>query len=425
MKRRSLLGFGAIGLLGAWALRPSDHGQPHASYFAALNQLLRREGGGIPLLVIDLERLDQNADLLAQHLGQKLPVRLVAKSLASTGLLNYLANRLGTQRFMVFHQPQLNQMALDFPQADLLLGKPLPAAAALAFYQQLPVASPFIPARQLTWLIDSPQRLAEYAELARALKQPLQIALEIDIGLARGGFASPTQLGQALQWLSDNPTPLRIRGLMGYDAHIAHTPFWVGQAQAFAESNARYLAFLDSARSFPALWPQQPLLNGGGSWSYSLHAAGRTPLNELAVGSALLKPSDFDTPLLAEHRPALWLASPVLKAQNGDLPFMGSSQALLQRWNPNRQRAFYLYGGQWPAVPVSPAGLDYDPLYGRSTNQERLIGSNHTALQVDDWVFLRPQRSEGLFAEFSELRLLRRGRFVGSWVPHGKGSATY
>lgn len=425
MKRRSLLGFGAIGLLGAWALRPSDQGQPHGSYFAALNQLLRREGGGIPLLVIDLDRLDHNADLLAQRLGQKRPVRLVTKSLASTGLLNYLANRLGTQRFMVFHQPQLNQLAQDFPQADLLLGKPLPAAAALAFYQQLPVASTFIPARQLTWLIDSPQRLAEYAELARALKQPLQIALEIDIGLARGGFASPEQLGQTLQWLSDNPTPLRIRGLMGYDAHIAHTPFWVNQAQAFAESNAHYLTFLDSARSFPALWPQQPLLNGGGSLSYRLHAAGRTPLNELAVGSALLKPSDFDTPLLAEHRPALWLASPVLKAQNGDLPFLGSSQPLLQGWNPNRQRAFYLYGGQWPAVPVSPAGLDYDPLYGRSANQERLIGSNHTALQVDDWVFLRPQRSEGLFAEFSELRLLRRGRFVGSWVPHGRGSATY
>ena len=147
MKRRSLLGFGAIGLLGAWALRPSDQGQPHASYFAALNQLLRREGGGIPLLVIDLDRLDQNADLLAQRLGQKLPVRLVTKSLASTGLLNYLTNRLGTQRFMVFHQPQLNQLAQDFPQADLLLGKPLPAAAALAFYQQLPVASTFIPAR--------------------------------------------------------------------------------------------------------------------------------------------------------------------------------------------------------------------------------------------------------------------------------------
>ena len=426
MKRRSLLGFGAIGLLGIWALRPNDQGQPHAAYFAALNQLLRREGGGIPLLVIDLDRLDQNADLLAQRLGQKkLPVRLVAKSLASSGLLNYLANRLGTQRFMAFHQPQLNRLARDFPHADLLLGKPLPSAAALAFYQQMPASSTFVPARQLTWLIDSLQRLQQYAELARALKQPLQIALEIDIGLARGGFASPMQLGQALQWLSDNPAPLQVRGLVGYDAHVAHTPFWTSQNQAFGESNARYLAFLDSARSFTKLWPQQPLLNGGGSLSYRLHATGRSPINELAIGSALLKPSDFDTPLLSEHQPALWLASPVLKAQNGDLPFLGAAQPLLQSWNPNRQRAFYLYGGQWPADPVSPGGLDYDPLYGRSANQERLIGSKQTALLVDDWVFLRPQRAEGLFAEFDELRLLRRGRFVGSWLPHGRASGSY
>lgn len=425
MKRRSLLGLGAIGLLGAWALRPNDLGEPHAPYFADLNRLLRHEGGGIPLLVIDLDRLDRNAELLAQHLDGKLALRLVAKSLASSGLLNYLANALGTQRFMVFHQPQLNQLAQDFPQADLLLGKPLPAAAALAFYQQLAKPSAFVPSRQLTWLVDSPQRLAAYAELASALKQPMQIALEIDIGLARGGFATPTQLGEALHWLSNRQTPLQLRGLMGYDAHIVHAPFWVGQAEAFAESNARYLAFVERAQDFASLWPQQPLLNGGGSLTYRLHAAGHSPLNEVAVGSALLKPSDFDTPLLSEQQAALWLASPVLKAQGGELPFLMSSQGLLQRWNPNRQRAFYLYGGQWPADPASPTGLNYDALYGRSANQERLIGSSQTALEVDDWVFLRPQRSEGLLAEFSELRLLRRGRFVGSWMPHGRASGSY
>lgn len=420
MKRRSLLGLGAIGLLGTWAIRPSDLGASHAPYFAALNRLLRREGGGIPLLVIDLDRLDQNAELLAQHLDGKLALRLAAKSLASSGLLNYLAKALGTQRFMVFHQPQLNQLAQDFPQADLLLGKPLPAAAALAFYQQLANPSAFVPSRQLTWLIDSPQRLAAYAELATALKQSMQIALEIDIGLTRGGFATPKQLGEALHWLGNRQTPLQVRGLMGYDAHIAHAPFWVGQAQAFAASNTRYLAFVELARSFSTLWPQQPLLNGGGSLTYRLHAAGHSPLNEVAVGSALLKPSDFDTPLLHEQQAALWLASPVLKAQGGELPFMGASQTLLQHWNRNRQKAFYLYGGQWPADPVSPTGLSYDPLYGRSANQERLIGSRQTALEVDDWVFLRPQRSEGLLAEFDELRLLRHSRLVGSWTPHGR-----
>ena len=74
-----------------------------------------------------------------------------------------------------------------------------------------------------------------------------------------------------------------------------------------------------------------------------------------------------------------------------------------------------MYGGRWPAQPVSPAGLDYDKLYGRSANQERLIGSASTQLTDRDWVFLRPAISEGLLDDFSELRLLRRGQLVGRW----------
>jgi len=415
MKRRSLIGIGAFGLLAGWALRPDDLGQPHTPYFAALNQLLRRAGTGLPLLVVDLERLDQNADLLASQLGQQLPLRLVAKSLASTGLLDYLAKKLGTQRFMVFHQPQINQLAVNFPQSDLLLGKPLPSAAALSFYQQLSQSSGFVPAEQLTWLIDSQTRLQEYAALANALNQPLQIAFEIDIGLARGGFATPAELGAALTWLRNTPNRLRVRGLMGYDAHLAHTPFWTDQTSAVTQSAASYRAFITSAAAFSELWPQQPLLNGAGSLTYALHTQLDTPLNEVAVGSALLKPSDFDSDLLAAQQAALWIASPVLKALPGQLPFLDGSQQLLQRWNPNRQQAYYLYGGQWPAAPVSPAGLSYDSLYGRSANQERLIGSAGTGLQVDDWVFLRPQRSEGLFELFNQLVLLRNGRLVGSW----------
>jgi D-serine deaminase-like pyridoxal phosphate-dependent protein len=304
---------------------------------------------------------------------------------------------------------------MSFPQSDLLLGKPLPSAAALSFYQQLPQDSGFFPAEQLTWLIDSQSRLQEYAALANTLNQPLQIAFEIDIGLARGGFATPAELGAAFTWLDNTPNQLHVRGLMGYDAHLAHTPFWTDQASAFAQSAARYRAFIASAAAFNELWPQQPLLNGAGSLTYALHTKRDTPLNEVAVGSALLKPSDFDSDLLAAQQAALWIASPVLKALPGQLPFLDSSQQLLQRWNRNRQQAYYLYGGQWPATPVSPAGLSYDSLYGRSANQERLIGSAGTGLQVDDWVFLRPLRSEGLFELFNQLYLLRNGRLVGSW----------
>ncbi|MGH8433802.1 MAG: hypothetical protein ACRERX_04825 [Pseudomonas sp.] len=156
MNRRCLLGLGALDLLGLWATLPSDHGRPCSDYFAQLNSLLKREGGGVPLLVVDLQRLDSNAELLAQRLGSKLPLRLVAKSLAANGLLDYLAHRLATRRFMVFHQPQLNQLARAFPDSDLLLGKALPISAALAFYQQLAPHLSFDPAQQVTWLIDSP-----------------------------------------------------------------------------------------------------------------------------------------------------------------------------------------------------------------------------------------------------------------------------
>lgn len=418
MRRRRLLGLGALGLLGGWALRPADQGRAHDAYFAELNRQLQRDGEGVPTLLLDLDRLDANADLLAARLAGRLQLRLVAKSLASTGLLEYLAKRLQTQRFMVFHQPQLNRLARSFPQADLLLGKPMPVAAALNFYRQLPHHLNFDPDRQLTWLIDSRQRLQQYAELATALGRPLRIALEIDIGLERGGFATPQALAQAMQQLGQLPG-LQLQGLMGYDAHVAHNPPWQGQINAFSEAETRYRQFIASAQAFSELWPTEPRLNGGGSLTYLLHSQQQSSLNEIAVGSTLLKPADFDTALLEDHQPALWIASPVLKALDGTLPYAQSLQALIEAWNPNRQHAYYLYGGRWPAQPVSPAGLDYDKLYGRSANQERLIGSAATQLTDQDWVFLRPAISEGLLGDFSEIRLLRRGQLVGRWSTIG------
>ena len=418
MKRRHLLGLGALGLLGGWALRPADQGRAHDAYFAELNRQLQRDGEGVPTLLLDLDRLDANADLLAARLAGRFQLRLVAKSLASTGLLEYLAKRLQTQRFMVFHQPQLNRLARSFPQADLLLGKPMPVAAALNFYRQLPRHLVFDPDLQVTWLIDSEQRMTQYAELAKALGRPLRIALEIDIGLERGGFATAQVLTQAMRQLGRLPG-LQLQGLMGYDAHVAHNPPWQDQSRAFNEADTRYHQFIASARAFSELWPTAPLLNGGGSLTYLLHSQQQSSLNEVAVGSALLKPAEFDTPLLQAHQPALWIASPVLKALDGALPYLQSLQPLIAAWNPNRQHAYYLYGGRWPAQPVSPAGLDFDQLYGRSANQERLIGSAATRLTNQDWVFLRPAISERLLGDFSEIRLLRRGQLVGRWSTIG------
>ena len=206
---------------------------------------------------------------------------------------------------------------------------------------------------------------------------------------------------------------------MGYDAHVAHSPPWQSQRRAFSETDARYRQFISNAEGFSDLWPAKPLLNGAGSLTYLLHSQQETSLNEVAVGSALLKPAEFDTPLLEEHQPALWIASPVLKVVDGALPYLQPLQPLISAWNPNRRNAYYLYGGRWPAQPVSPAGLDYDEFYGRSANKERLIGGEGTQLTSNEWVFLRPATSEGVLGDFSEIRLLRRGQLVGRWSTIG------
>ncbi len=107
----------------------------------------------------------------------------------------------------------------------------------------------------------------------------------------------------------------------------------------------------------------------------------------------------------------------MLKVLDGALPYLDNIQDLLGGWNPNRRRAHYLYGGNWQAKPVSPAGVAYDGLYGRSAKKERLIGSGAAGLAVDDWVFLRPEQPEGTLGDFADLRLLRRGSPVGRWTP--------
>ena len=98
---------------------------------------------------------------------------------------------------MCFHQPFLNRVAEELPDADVLLGKPLPVRSAALFYETL--RGPFDPARSLQWLIDTPGRMAGYLELARGLGTKLRISVEIDVGLHRGGVTTTEALDAILR----------------------------------------------------------------------------------------------------------------------------------------------------------------------------------------------------------------------------------
>jgi len=417
MKRRTLLiGSAAVlGTAGITALvRPEKIGGPHDPYFTELNELLRREGPGRPVMLLDLERMNHNIDEFAAACTGKT-YRVVVKSLPSLPLLRHVMERARTRALMVFHQPFLSAVAAAVPDADVLLGKPMPVAAAATFYRLHTVG--LDPARQVQWLIDSDDRLAQYAALATTLGVRMRVNVEIDLGLRRGGLRDPEQLDALLARIDAAPERLEFAGFMGYEPHIA------GVADRYEHPAvqgclATYRGFVERVKQrYPGVDVSRLTLNGAGSHTLRLYRQD-TLLNDLSAGSGVVKPSDFDTALLATHAPAAFIATPILKrmeglAAPGD-PWQGR---LLSWWNRNQRRTYFVYGGYWKAIHVSPEQA-VAPLY-HSSNQEMVTTSNRVNLSVDDYMFLRPTQSEAVLLEFGDLLVVGRdagrARIANRW----------
>jgi D-serine deaminase-like pyridoxal phosphate-dependent protein len=91
---------------------------------------------------------------------------------------------------------------------------------------------------------------------------------------------------------------LHWAGMMGYDAHVSKLPLASLREKALAEAKSIYREYATLAtQALPLNGGKEPVFNGGGSPTYRLHD-GSGAANELALGSALVKPSDFDTDLL-------------------------------------------------------------------------------------------------------------------------------
>lgn len=373
-----------------------------------MRRALHAAGQTQPVVVLDQPRLLANLDRLAGELPSGMAVRLVAKSLPSADLLRLCCERLGTRRLMTFNLPMLVAIARQLPQADQLLGKPFPVAAAAAFLDD-----PAGRDATVHWLIDTPQRLHQYTELAQAQGRPLNLALELDVGLHRGGFAPGEALRHALQHIRDTPA-LRLTAVMGYEAHVAKVPTVLGwRRRAFARSQAQYRAALEQMAA--VLGPQRDTLirNAAGSPTFRLYSD-LSVANELAMGSVLVKPTDFDTDLLGGYAPAAYIATPMLKRmQPVRTPVLEALDAP-RRWL-GRRNAVCIHGGYWKAQPVDPPGLRYDSSFGRSSNQEVLVSGDAIDIEPDDFVFLRPTQSEVVLAQLGDMAVFDGKRISTRW----------
>jgi D-serine deaminase-like pyridoxal phosphate-dependent protein len=414
MKRRTLLYGGGIAAAaatgGALLWKPRDQGAPHDGYFSALNALLKRVGPGRPVMILDLDRINRNVDVLASSVGRGKTYRVVVKSLPSVPLLAHVMQRADTNALMVFHQPFLNAVADAFPDCDALIGKPMPVAAAREFYRTLDSPT-FDPARQVQWLIDSRERLDQYQSLARQKGVKMRINIEIDVGLHRGGLEAAEAIDGLLGSIAADPDHLSLSGLMGYEPHLTGLAADLDHPEVHRVLSV-YQGFIDRIRN-AGIDPATLTLNGAGSHTLRVYERDRT-MNDLAAGSGVVKPTDFDTFHLTDNEPAMFIATPVLKRYD-DLRIPGDPWLadVLKWWNPNLRRLHFVYGGYWKARYVSPAGIP-EPLY-HSTNQEPFTTSTSVDLAVGDYVFLRPTQSERVMLQFGDLLVLKDGALVDRW----------
>lgn len=416
LTRRALM-IGGVGLAGAAAFmtKPEDHSGPRADYFLGLQAALKSAGIATPTLVIDRARLNQNIDTLKSHLPSGMGYRIVAKSLPSLGLLSHIRKRAQTDRLMTFNQPMLNALSAAMPEASQLLGKPLPVQAVQNYFRMLPAELSFS-ADNIQWLVDTPQRLAQYSELAVSLGRVFQINLELDVGLHRGGFEPGSDLQTVLETIhaSDH---LNFAGFMGYEPHLPSLPEALGwRARAKKGAWDKYGAALKAARSvFPPEAYERLTRNAAGSPTYRYYETTELA-NEISAGSCLVKPTHFDTDLLEPHIPASFIATPVIKSLDQTrMPGFEFADGASRAWNPNSRKTVFIYGGHWLADPVDPPGLEYNKTFGRSSNQEMLNGGPDLDIAVDDFVFFRPHQSEAVFLQFGDIAVYEDGQIVDSW----------
>ena len=378
-------------------------------YFTQLSQALRAAGIHQPCLVLDLDRLNGNIASVKSRLAPGLQIRIVDKSLPCLPLLDHIRTALQTDLVMTFHLPVAGAVAQEFPAAKLLFGKPMPVGAARQALTRGALAGQSDAASRIVWLIDTDERLAAYGALAEELAIDLRFCFEVDVGLHRGGYRHPDALRLALQALAKYPR-LHCQGIMAYEAHIGHVPGLFGGPTA-ALAKARNLIGQFVACLAPH---QRAILNIGGSSTALLYDGG-SGANEVSMGSAFVLPTDFDVPSLSALKPAVHIATPILKVVDAQVPRFDDRSWILQKLGKFPKRGCFLYGGRWMAKPVHPPGLKPSKQFWHSTNQQFAGLPDDSDVKPDDYAFLRPTQSEFVLQLFGPIAVYSGDRIVDSW----------
>jgi D-serine deaminase-like pyridoxal phosphate-dependent protein len=383
----------------------------------ALARLARKLGGGYPVLMLDLAALDRNTQVVASFAREQgWSLRPALKSFRSPRLTAYLLRRLPEPRGLVFNLYELDAIVAAAPAGvDLMGGYPPTVGELRAFLRRRGPRK----RHRIRLLVDSVPLLEELARLARRTPRrlPLDVALELDVGMGRGGMNEPGELAAAIEILRRERDRLRLGAVLGYDGHATLDGDPTYRKGVAAQAIEFYRRHLDELAAF--VDPRTLIRNGPASSNYRNWVGG--PANEISPGSAFLFAGylngGYDTEGLF---PALTMAGAVrrITSDHPSLPLTGTSPP------GATEQEIVVQGVGSAGEVVWPAGARGDDASGGGDALVVPKGS----VALGDYVLYRPTQTEVGVQQFDAIVAVRDGTARRTWKvqprPRGARSGT-
>lgn len=376
----------------------------------ALAKLAREQGRGHPVLFLDLAALDQNIRTVADFAGaQGWGVRPALKSFRSPALISYLLNRLPQPRGLVFGLREVDPIVAQAPRnTDLMTGYPPTFGELADFLATKPPKGQR--KHRLRILVDSVPLMEHIARLARTSRRrlPLEVAIEFDVGMGRGGITDSAELGSCLDVLRAERDRLRLTAVLGYDGHATLRGDQEYRQLVATQAMDSYRTHLANLKALGAdLYDEAALIrNGPGSSNYRNWVGG--PANEVGCGSAFLFAGylngGYDTAGLA---PALALGGAVrrITSDHPSVPVIGIAQPGAS------EMEIIVQAVASPGELVHPPGGRVDEASGGG---DALIVPKGS-VELGDYVLYRPTQTEGAILSYHEMLAVREGRVLRRW----------
>ena len=380
------------------------------------------EDPATPLVVVDLDAFDANADDLVRRTGGK-PIRVASKSLRIPALIERALAHDGFSGVLSYSLREALWLVDRELSPDVVLGYPTVDRNAL---RRLVADRAALAA--VTLMVDDPAHL----DLVDAVRgdggtsaATVRVAIDIDAGLRlgrshvgpkRSPLHDPAEVVAFARPVVDRPG-FSLVGVMTYEGQVAGVPDDVPhqRARSLVVRRLKSASMTQLADRRGALARALAELgelefgNAGGSGSLEATAAD-SAVTEVAAGSGLLVPTLFDHYQSFQPRPAAYFGVPVVRRPSDGIATVAGGGFIAS--GPT--------GKDRSPTPWAPSGLHVTGLEGAGEVQTPLTGPGAGSLAIGDWVWFRHAKS-GELAEHTNLVHLVSGDTVVDTVPSYRG----